>query len=74
MNINLGENFSVNIDTVDQKVELDYKNQPVFSESIPKAEQQTRTFFTSIAHTLTQFFMWIRNNCNCLCYLGCCRC
>jgi hypothetical protein len=78
MNINVGENFSVNIDTVDQKVELDYKNQPIFSESIPQAEQQGKNFFMNIAHTLTQFFMWIKSSCNCLCYSlcysGCCKC
>ncbi len=77
MNINVGENFSVDINTSNQTVELEYKNQPIFSESIPQAEQQGKIFFMNIA-PLTQFFMWIKSNCNCLCYSlcysGCCKC
>jgi hypothetical protein len=58
MNINVGENFSVNIDTVDQKVELGYKNQPIFSESIPQVEQQGRSFFYEYRPSnYTTFFM-----------------
>ncbi len=44
MNINVGDNFSVDINTSNQTVEIDYKNQPIFSESIPQAEQQGKFF------------------------------
>ncbi len=74
MNINIGDGFSAKINTSNQTVELDFIGQPIITESIPQIEKQTTSFFTSIAHTITQLFMWIRNNCNCFCYSGCCRC
>jgi hypothetical protein len=33
MNINIGDGFSANINTIDQKVEIDYKNIPIESAS-----------------------------------------
>ncbi len=51
MNINIGDGFSANINTIDQKVEIDYQNVPIESASF----SSIGNFFSSIGTHIANF-------------------
>ncbi len=71
MNINIGDGFSANINTIDQKVEIDYKNIPIESASF----SSIGNFFSSVGTHIANFFTWFINNCTCvsICVSDCCK-